>query len=301
MDARLQKLIQRLNVLAATIESPLAAIFKTCGIGDVIENKLLPHLPSSFTRSGARLVIVGAVGIFLTIIGALLGFLQLTVRIVSLCLASRNSVVAIESGSSHTKPLLVYFVLMIGFMEIDRLPFCVTVLNSIPFYGIAHRLFLLTCSVPESGVAMLVYETLLRPFCLEDQHKTLDKPDSVKQKQLSLIIKSVTALPAGEIYFSVRVFFLNHESTDELTYLTPVSRSGQWHEAVLIPLPEPHLTHGAVKIELLSKEVIGSDKVLATTKFDLGIDNADSRQLIELSLVSPSGDNFGALTVNVSL
>lgn len=299
MDTRLKKIIERLNKLAATIESPLEAIFKTCGFGNGIADSLLPHLPSGFSRGGANLVIVGLVGLLLTMIGAFLGFLQITIRIISLSIASRNSVVAIESGSSDTKPLLVYFVLMIWFLELDRLPISF-ILNSIPLYGVAQRLFLLVCSVPESGVAMLVYDGLLRHACHVNQRKTPEVADSVKQKRLSLLIKSATAIPAGEVYCSVRVLFVDHEATDELTYRTLVSRNGQWHNTLDIPFPEPQLTQCVVKIELLSKESIGSDKVVAETKFDLKIDDASRRQMFELSLLSPSGANSGELSVDVS-
>ena len=104
----MDKVGQEINAFASRVEKPLAIVLDRAQVAELVDEKAAPLLsPLGVDRNGSRLVAVAGMGLVLLLVSKALGPLQIFVQLTSLALAARNSIVAIETTSKDSKPLLM--------------------------------------------------------------------------------------------------------------------------------------------------------------------------------------------------
>jgi hypothetical protein len=208
-----------------------------------------------FSVQGARFIIVSLIVAIVALFLVCAGTMTTTIEIVSLVLATKNSLLAVEGGqgSAETQPLLVFFLLREGLGILTNTPL-ILLFHFIPLFGLARSLLLLAAAVPQSGLSTRIFNAAVSVTGARIVI-TSSSPNVVPRTRKAIItVKSAKPTPSGQTYVLVKL-----SSCEGLLLKTSSSHTSNWNEKLTFTPDEDKVR---LTCTLMVKQQLGNDQIL---------------------------------------
>lgn len=277
---------------------------------NLIEAHVTPLLPSTLTPDGVCLVVLALGLSVVTLFLAAIGVLQIIVSAMSLILVARCAIVSVEHKQPReTSALLTYFVLLSGVGLLEGTPLAFF-LSFIPFYSFVKSFFFLVLCVPQTGIALRIYDALARPYfgpggvfasspaAAPGQTKTGES-----EARIDVFVKTFErSAGEGPVYC---IFSMDTTEGDESVCFVTSTTGGNFYQHLYLPMPtswsreEVDDASVTMKVTVMAKQQFGSDSEVGSASCRLQKDMLPKS--LDLS-VSNDGvsNNVGTLCIDVS-